>query len=255
MPVARVHDKYLLQSEINSLFLKGQHYPDSADIARSYIEKWVTRQLLTIHAELNLPKEKKDFSKQIDDYRTALLLYQYQKELISQKLDTVITPEDVKLYYDSNSAGMLLDEIVVKARYAVFLSNQPGLKEAYKNFKSVKPDDITRFYDYAYQYSENFSKDENKWISIVELSALPGFPLADIKTVLQRNRFLELSDSIRTCFIEFTDYRMNGEVAPLEYWEMKIKSIILNKRRIAFIEEMENEIYRSAQAKNEFEIY
>jgi hypothetical protein len=46
-----------------------------------------------------------------------------------------------------------------------------------------------------------------------------------------------------------------GQVAPLELVKDDIRSVIINKRKITFIEDLENSVYKDGRAKNKVEIY
>ena len=61
--------------------------------AHNYIDKWVRNQLLLEKAVLNLDQDRHEIRKQLEEYRTFLLINKYQQELILQKLDTIITIE------------------------------------------------------------------------------------------------------------------------------------------------------------------
>lgn len=91
--IARVNEEYLYASDLQSLTrgLKGQ---DSLSALKSYAENWVRKKLLLQKAIENIPEDDIGINKKVEDYREALLLYEYEKALINDKLDTTIRREE-----------------------------------------------------------------------------------------------------------------------------------------------------------------
>ena len=112
-PVARVFDRYLYTDAIKDIMPANISSSDSVIIARDFIEKWIKKQLLLNKAELNLTEEEKNVDKQIDNYKTSLLIYKYEQSLIKQKLDTFVSFNEIKEYYNENSSNFLLNDNLV----------------------------------------------------------------------------------------------------------------------------------------------
>ena len=73
---------------------------DSTFFVQHYMNEWIRKQLMLYHAEINLSIDMQDYHKQIDEYRSSLLIYAYQQQLINQNFDTTITMESVTDYYN-----------------------------------------------------------------------------------------------------------------------------------------------------------
>ena len=74
-----------------SLFSKGINEADSTAIIQNYINKWAKRELLFQKAEENLSPELKDeIDNQLEETRANLVIYQYQRQMMLEKMDTVI---------------------------------------------------------------------------------------------------------------------------------------------------------------------
>ena len=79
--------------------------------------------------------------------------------------------------------------------------------------------------------------------------------LADEVSFLRRTPFYEATDSLYSYFVKFRDYRLNSTVAPYEYVKNDIELILLNNRRVNYIQSLENDIYEDAVSKNNYIIY
>lgn len=57
---------------------------------------------------MNLSNEEMNIQKQVEDYRTSLLIYQYKQKLIAQRLMDEISEEDIETYYNKNEKNFIL---------------------------------------------------------------------------------------------------------------------------------------------------
>ena len=115
--VARVNDKYLLKSDIIDAIPEGTLKSDSLVVVSNFIDKWVRKQLMLAKAEEALSEEQKDVEKQLEEYRSSLLIYSYRQKLLQQKMDTVVTDDQIQEYYESNIDNFILSAEVVRAIY------------------------------------------------------------------------------------------------------------------------------------------
>ena len=95
-PVAQVFESTLSRSEIIDFIPNGTSSEDSLLMAQNYIRNWVTQKLLLHKAIENLSNEEMNIQKQVEDYRTSLLIYQYKQKLIAQRLMDEISEEASK---------------------------------------------------------------------------------------------------------------------------------------------------------------
>ena len=164
IPLAKVHDTYLYDVDIKGLFTSNISKEDSIIIAKNFISEWVKKQLLLKKAELNLNKENSDIEKQIEDYRSSLLIFKYKQELINQKLDTVVTEQEIEEYYNEYSANFVLNHNIVKAVFLKISKEAPEIDKVKRWYKSNDPENLSRLEDYCYQYATKFDDFNNEWI-------------------------------------------------------------------------------------------
>ncbi len=255
IPLARVHNKFLYESDIKSLFNSNISKEDSIVVARNYINDWIKKQLLMQKAELNLNEESKDIEKQIEDYRSSLLIFKYKQELIKQKLDTIITNQEIENYYSEYSGNFILNHNIVKALFLKISKEAPENDKVKRWYKSNDQENLSRLEDYCYQYATKFDDFDNKWIPFNNLLIEIPTNINDQERYLRYNKYIETEDDLFYYFVKINEYSLKSTVQPLEYAQLKIKSILLNKRKFTFIDELENTIYNDALNRNEFIIY
>ena len=253
--LARVHNKFLYESDIESLFNSNISKEDSIVVARNYINDWIKKQLLLQKAELNLNEESKNIEKQIEDYRSSLLIFKYKQELIKQKLDTIITNQEIENYYKEFSGNFILNHNIVKALYLKISKEAPEIDKVKRWYKSNDSENLSRLEDYCYQHATKFDDFDNKWIPFNNLLIEIPTNIDDQERYLRYNKYLETEDDLFYYFVKINEYSLKSTVQPLEYAQLKIKSILLNKRKFTFIDELENKIYNDALNHNEFIIY
>ena len=113
--IAKVYDKVLYQSDLQNVMYQGISHTDSIVRAKSFIDKWIRRQLLIHEAEENIDKSELDFSKQIEEYRNSLIIYRYETIMIEKNLDTVVSDRDIANYIEKGNVSMDMDENAIRS--------------------------------------------------------------------------------------------------------------------------------------------
>lgn len=253
--VARVYDRDLYQSDIDEVFPEGLNENDSAVFVENYINVWAKEQLMLYKAEYNLSAEQKDFDDQIEEYRNDLLKFTYRQEYVRQQLDTTVGDEEIAQYYEEHQDNFLLKENILKARYIVLSVEAPKLRKAKKWFKSSKEKDQEELLDYALSYSSQFLLEDTVWISFEKLISVIPVETYNQRDFLASNRLVEMEDSLNVYMLEIMDYRIKESRSPLSYVNGIIKNIIINKRKLELLENLEKNLLEDAIKKKEFETY
>ncbi len=255
-PIATVGDKYLYLSDIPDFFSYELSAKDSAIIAKKYIQKWIKKQLILQKAELNLTVAKqREVNKQLEETRASLIIYQYEQEMIKQKLDTIVTENEIEAFYRENPSNFILKQNIVKALYVKLLIDAPNLNKVKQWYKSNNDEDLTQLESYCYQYAEKFDYFNEDWISFNKLLKELPVIIPDQERFLNRNNYIETQDSLYHYFVHLRGLTLKGAVSPVEFVQNDIKTIILTNRKIEFLKELENNIYNDALNRDEFEIY
>ncbi len=254
-PVARAFDKYLYPSDLQDIIPSYISKSDSVIVARDFIEKWIKQQLLLNKAELNLTDEEKNVDKQIENYRTSLLIYKYEQSLIKQKLDTFVSAKEIGDYYSEYSSNFVLNANLVKALFMQVPRTSPDVWKARWWYKSENEEDIKKLEDYCYQYATKYDYFNDNWIYFSEIEKILPVKIDNPERYLKYRKYIEFKDSTYHYFVNIKDYRLVGTVSPLETVRENIRNIIFNKRKIQLIKELESEIYNDALNRNNFTIY
>lgn len=255
LPVARVYDKYLYSSDLNGVVPMGISEIDSLALINDYVDKWVRKQLLLYKAEIYLSEDDKNVEKQIDDYKTSLLVFKYEQNLIQQKLDTVISIEEVENYFNENSSNFILNNNLVKALFIKVPRTAPQIWKLRRWYRSDEEEHIKELEAYCFNNAEKYDYFNDDWVEFQVIEEQLPRLYTSAEYLLKNRSTLELRDSTYYYFVRFYEYKLEGKVAPLEYVEHNIRSIILNKRKIQYIKKLEAEVYNDALNHGHFNIY
>ncbi|BDX38579.1 hypothetical protein CYCD_19340 [Tenuifilaceae bacterium CYCD] len=254
-PIARVYDKYLYSTDIKDLILQGTSKEDSVLVTKAYVEKWVQTQLLLRMAEQNLSDSQKNVARQLEDYRTSLLIFKYEQEYVNQKMDTSVNYEELRKYYDEHKDNFILDETIVKALYIKLRKEAPQVARIKELYKSMRDEDIKQLDNLAYQASIKYDYFGDKWISLPFILREIPFPIDDPDDLLSKQRSIDMEDGDFVYLVSFREVLFKGSVAPYDYVIDGIKEIVLNTRKQNLIQSLEQNLYNKAQDNMDFQKY
>jgi hypothetical protein len=256
IPVAEVDNVILYYDELPKIIQHGVNDSDSAALIQNYINKWAKRRLMLLKAQENLPEATRaEIEQQLDETRTNLVLYQYQRQMMLEKMDTVITETELENYYSANEASFVLGSNIVKALFIKLPLETPDLNKIKTLARSNDQNDLQQLESICYQFAEKFDDFNEEWVPMDRLSVELQQDIENEENFLKRNTFFETADSTSVFLISIRDYRLRASLAPFEYVRNDIKRIIWNTRRIDFIKNLENGIYNDALKENSFKIY
>jgi hypothetical protein len=254
-PVARVLDKTLSVADMKAIFPEGISAEDSIRIAKNFIEKWIRQQLLLNKAELNLTEAEKDVKEQIENYRSSLLIYKYEQSLLKQKLDTAIPYQEIEEYYNQNPSNFLLNRNIVKSTYIKVPRSAPEIYKLRQWYRSDDPESIKNLEAYCFQHAETYDFFNDNWIDFSGLLDKIPVQIGNPESFLRYRQTLEASDSTYYYFMRIHKYAFSGDPSPIELVKGDIEKIILNKRKIKLLNELETSIYNDGQNRGQFTLY
>lgn len=253
--LARVDNSFLYLDQVESSIPDGAKETDSIFAVRSFVDNWIRRQLLLNHAEENLRDMKPDFERQLQDYRNALLIYTYEQELVQQNLDTIVSVQELKDYYEKNKESFLLKENIVKVLYVRLYRNEPTINQFRRLMRSDEQNDRLKLAQLAKQNAANYYLDDEAWLFFNDL--LKEIPIVTYnqEAFLTNNRFVEIQDSSYYYLINIKDFRVTDSYSPITLEQDRIRYTIINMRKAEIISNLQAELYDRALRKNRFETF
>ena len=253
-PVAQVGDRFLYKSDLLKIFPGNATKEDSLIIATDYINKWVKQELMIQKANENLSQSQKDVSRELEEYRNSLIIFRYKNELMQQRMDTVVSEDQIQQYYDQNKAAFNLDRYIVKGVYVKIPKELANINALKTMVQDMTDEGQSVLKDYCTRYAKNF-EIANNWIDFKLLNRSLPVSIDDPEAFLRNNSLKEMTDEDYYYLVSIRDYKLTNDLAPLEFVENDIKNLILNQRKIKFLREVENNIYKEGERQKKFKIY
>ena len=253
--VAECYGKYLYESDLKGIVLEGATTMDSIQRVSTFIDSWIMRQVLIHQAEKNLDKDKLDLKKQMEEYRNSLIIYEYESQLINQKLDTVVSEDAIIEYYEQNKEDFQLRNTMVKVAY-VILNEDSKQKATFQKLLSDPDTLLLQNIDIlANYYAVKSYVDVDQWMRLDDLTNIIPIEIFNAESFLKKNKFVCFDMSEHTYMVRFVDYLLEESTSPMEMVRDNIKSVILAHRKQAMLEKMRTSIYNKARREHAFEVY
>ena len=251
--IASVNEKDLMLEEV--LEEMPMQIEDSSFFVESYMNDWIRKQLMIYHAEINLSSDIQNYDKQIKEYRASLLIYAYQQELINQNFDTSISLKQVTDYYNQYKDEFKLSKNIFKGRFIVVDRSAPKLINLNKWYKSNKESSLEDLNDYCQQFAKEYYLEDDSWqyFSIFN-QKLPKY-IVEESYFLENTKGVVFEDDNLRYYVFIKDYLINGSISPLEMEQEKIKNVLLNKNKIEYLKQLEDELYQNGLALKKIKIY
>ena len=253
--VAECYGKYLYESDLRSIVPEGASIMDSIQRVSTFIDSWIKRQVLIHQAENNLDKDKLDLKKQLEEYRNSLIIYEYESQLINQKLDTIVREDEITEYYEQNKEDFQLRNTMVRVAY-VILDEDSKQKATFKKLLSDPDTLLLQTIDIqANYYAVKSYVDVDHWIRLDELTNIIPIEIFNAESFLKKNKFVCFDMNEYTYMVRFVEYLLEESTSPLEMVHNNIKSVILAQRKQTMIEKMKTSLYEKAKRDRAFEVY
>ncbi|MBR2225140.1 MAG: hypothetical protein IJ893_03300 [Bacteroidales bacterium] len=253
--VARVGEHRLMRSELAAYIPAGVSSEDSLALAQSYIKSWAEELIFLDMAEKHLSDEEKDVTKDLEDYRRTLLKYRYEERYINDRLDTLISDEEVRNYYREHMDKFLVERPLLKARYMIIPADSRSLKTIKELMSSDDAMDAIAADSLAFTAALRYVDSSDAWMDAILLARDLGTDEASMMKAL-RNRTIEFKGDdglLRVAYV--VDMVQKGSPAPLDYCEERIKDILLSARKHELVGGLERDLLNDALAKGKFVIY
>lgn len=254
--IASVGEAKLYLSDVKNVVPKGITERDSIVLIKSYINTWAKQQLLLKRALENISEvNNKEIDELVRIYEESLYINGYKESLIKQQLDTIISKESIKEYYENNKENFKLNEELLQIKYIYFGKDFLDKKEAIDKFKSSKEEDLEDLENLTINFKDYLLRDST-WITYDKvIQKIPPFRYESKEKLLKKSKFIKREDSLGVYLVAVNDVLIRNNIAPLSYIKNNIKQLILHKRKIELVREIEKTLINDAIKNNEFKEY
>lgn len=254
-PLVEVAGKFLYKEDLQTVLPLNLSADDSVLFAENYIRNWVEDVLLFDKAEGNIPDSEK-IKSLVESYRKALVMHTYQEELVRQKLANEISAEEIEAYYEKNKSLFVLDKPILKGLFIKVPLQAGGLADVRRWYKKNTQDAIEKLEKYSLRNAVSYDYFYDHWRPLNEIEALiPIKTWMKDDNYLNDNRNVELKDTAFYYFLHVEEFQGKGKQKPLDFAGEEIKEILINLKRVEYINGVKEDLYRQASDKNRINYY
>ena len=235
--LAEVGPKKLYMDDITSMMADTMSKNDSINFILGMSQSWVKDQLIIQEAEDNMPDDL-NIDALVDEYRSSLLLYHYESQLVDKGLDTTVTKEQKRDHYEKNSEQYILPEAIVKYAIAKFPKTPSNNARIWNAWTDNDWPEVQR---YA-AGKATLIKRVDEWRPINDLLAfLPPNSLS--KSDQKKGFDTKFEKDGNYYYVKIMDYANEGSNPPFEYVEGKITKVILNNRKKILLQTKKQQLF------------
>jgi len=248
--VIRVGDRKLFRSQLDGLIHEGISPEDSAAIVDGFKQNWILENLMIIEAEKNIAADI-NLNKLVDDYRSSLLVLNYEKRIIDTKLDTTVTQAEKFTYYQINKGQYSLSHPVFKCIISKLPSNISGISQVKS---ALQKSDLSEAMFLIKEKSVYHHIDTAAFMTVEDLTSL--LPPGTFKeSELDRGKIFSSKEGKYEYIFKIISYYGENTVPPFDYIAEKITKSILSERKKNLLLEYRQRIYKKALDDQIIETY
>lgn len=254
-PLVEVSGEFLYKEDLQAALPLNISKDDSVLFAEHYIRNWIEDALLFDKAEGNIPDNDK-ISKLVENYRRALIMHTYQEELVNQKLANDISEEEINAYYEKNKELFRLDNPLVKGLFIKVPLSSPDLGNVRVWYRKNNQAVIEKLEKYSLRNAVSYDYFYDRWTSVPDVAAkIPLKVLDTDANYLDKNRNVEVKDTAFCYFLHIEDFLGKDKQKPLDFARDEIKEILINLKRVEFINKVKEDLYQRASDRNKIIYY
>jgi hypothetical protein len=252
--IVQVYDDFFTKEDLLDRMPTYTSSEDSAKLADQIINNWIEQKVVLNFSEQNLTDAQKDFSDQLESYRQNLLIYEYERELVKQKLDTIISETELLSYYAENIENFKLRGHIVKIRFIKLSVDAPKISQVEDWFLSDDEEDLDLLDQYCMKYAETFALEGDVWWYLQDVLGQIPFPINDWDEFLPTTEFYKFEYESFQYLVRIFDYKFRGDISPLSIEQERIRELILNRRKLELINQMREDVVKKARSSNKIKM-
>lgn len=251
--LAKVGSKSLYITDMEGMFPEGMSGQDSSMIIEAFVGRWVREAAILNEAERNIPPDM-DINNLVRNYRASLIRTNYEKILVEQLLDSVITQEELNTFYEENQLLYELETPIVRCHFIKVPIPTPEGGQLRALWNQDASTALPELLAYSDKYAELALLNDSLWYSVDEVAAqLPEGTLTS-GNIGSKREFTQKGEHHQYYFRLF-ELKKRKEIAPLSYVESQARKVILHKRKLQLVEEVKEDIYQRELRDKNIEVY
>ena len=250
--IARAGENFLYKNQLPS-FSSEQ---DSILRYLNYIETWAKEKILYDLSLTNLSQSKKnDLDLLVEKYKVDLYINSYKDLIVNSRIDSIVTDQEIESFYNMNIDNFKLNENLLKYRYLKVPSDNINISRIRRYIQRLNESDREFLDSLNFQFAD-LKINDTMWFTEREvISSIEFINQKNKSNYMRINRLYELEDDQYTNYFIVKDLLKSGNIPPLSYLYDRIKSNIINQRKLNLIQNINKEILNDALKSSKYEVF
>lgn len=253
--VARVGKHKLYQSEVSAYIPSDVSPADSTNLALQYINSWATDLIFSDMAQTQLSKAERDVTAELEAYKRDLLRFRYEQRFIGDRLDTLVTEDQMLTFYEKHKNLFVLDRPILKVRFVDIYKNVENKDRIIRLLSSNKPKDMEEVEGLANKYAIRYFDKSYEWMDAAVLAREFGIDYGQMLAKLNQNYIIVQSEEVSDIKAAYVREIRRSGVAPFDFCTERIREYILSGRKHDLLVALEQSLLKGASDDGQFVIY
>ena len=250
--VARAGENFLYEDDLP----KYVSIDDSLIKTSNFIETWAKEKILYDLSIINLSQSKRtQIDQLIENYKVDLYINSYKDLLVNSRIDSIVTNQQIDSFYSMNSNNFKLNENLIKYRYVKVPDDNININRIRRYIVRMNEQDRYFLDSLNFQFAD-LKLDDSIWFTERDVISSINFISQNNKSrYLVKDRLFTIQESNYTNFFIVDDFLKSGNIPPKSYLYDRIKSTIINQRKLDILKSINTEILNDALKSRKYEVY
>ena len=250
--VARAGENFLYENDLPEYTSKD----DSIIKISSFIEAWAKEKVLYDLSMINLSQSKRaEIDELVENYKVDLYINSYKDLIVNSKIDSIVTAEQIDSFYTLNINNFKLNENLVKYRYIKVPNDNININRIRRYIVRINEQDRYFLDSLNFQFAD-LKLNDSIWFTERDVISSIDFINQNNKSkYFIKNRLFTIEESNYTNFFIVDDILRSGNIPPISYLYERIKSTIVNQRKLNLLKNLNKEILNDALKSRKYEVY
>jgi hypothetical protein len=232
----------------------GLSAKDSALFVKQYVKTRVKDLLVYEKAQKNIPQGK-EIDELVENYRRSLIIYEYQQQVLNEKMQTEISETEMQVFYENNRDRFVAEHNLIKGVFIKVPKSSPDLAQLKKWYKSTSTEAFQKMESFCVQNGGQFEHFCDKWIIFDDILDNIPHDIGRASDFLHNHAALDITEGDYCYLLYVDDYVLAGTTAPFEFVKDDVRNIMVNTRKTDFIHRFESSLLKEAEKKGTITYY
>ena len=250
--IARAGEDFLYENDLPK-FISEE---DSIRKYINFVESWAKEKVLYDLSLVNLSQSKKnEIDELVDNYKVDLYINSYKDLIVNTRIDSIVSISQVDSFYSLNNINFKLNENLIKYRYIKVPNDNINLSRIRRSILRINEEDRLFLDSLNFQFADLKLKDSIWYTERDVISSIQFINQQNKSEYLIKNKLFTIEDSQYVNIFIIKDILKSGNIPPISYLYDRIKSTIINQRKLQLLQSLNKEILNDALKSRKYEIF